>query len=116
MKTLLLDRSAWDLVLDASGNIATATEPYQFAQDAASAIRTFRGECWYDTTLGLPYWQNILGQLPPASFVQSEIVRAALTVPNIASATVARLVLNNRTLGGSVDVTDTAGNTQSVTF
>ncbi|KWO46699.1 hypothetical protein, partial [Burkholderia territorii] len=76
MRTLLLDRTAWDLVLNAFGDIATATDPYQFAQDAASAIRTFRSECWYDTTLGLPYWQNILGQLPPASFIRSEIVRA----------------------------------------
>ena len=76
MRTLLLDRTAWDLVLDANGNIACATEPYQIAQDVASAIRTFRGECFYDTTLGLPYWSNILGQLPPASFVQSGIVNA----------------------------------------
>jgi hypothetical protein len=116
VRTLLLDRPAWDLCLDASGNIACATEPYQFAQDAASAIHTFRAECFYDTTLGLPYWQNILGQLPPASFVQSEIVRAALIVPNITGATVTRLVLNGRSLGGEVDVTDAAGTTQTVTF
>ncbi|MEK7888215.1 hypothetical protein AAB992_13940 [Burkholderia contaminans] len=116
MKTLLLDRTAVDLVLDAYGNIACATEPYQFAQDAASAIRTFRRECWYDTTLGLPYWPNILGQLPPASFVQSEIVRAALTVPNVVSATVTRLVLDGRELAGSLDVTDSSGETQSVSF
>ncbi len=116
MKTLLLDRSAWDLVLTASGNIACATEPYQIAQDVASAIRTFRGECWYDTTLGLPYWSNILGQLPPASFIQSEIVNAALTVPNVSAATVTALALDNRQLSGSVSVTDVTGNTQSVSF
>lgn len=81
-------------MLEPNGNIACATEPYQFAQDAASAIRTFRSECWYDATVGLPYWRNILGQLPAASFVQSEIMRAALTAPNITSATVTRLVLN----------------------
>ncbi|KVH51264.1 hypothetical protein WJ39_08415 [Burkholderia diffusa] len=116
MQTWLLDQGAWDLVLTANGDIACATEPYQIAQDAASAIRTFRSECFYDTTLGLPYWQNILGQLPPASFVQSEIVRAALTVPNVVSATVTSLVLNGRQLGGSVDVTDSTGATQSVNF
>ncbi|KWO62549.1 hypothetical protein [Burkholderia territorii] len=116
MKTLLLDRTAWDLVLDANGNIACATEPYQIAQDAASAIKTFLNECWYDTTLGMPYWQEIFGQLPPASFVKSEIVKAALTVPNVASANVTSLTLNGRALSGEVDVTDVNGNTQTVTF
>ncbi|CAG9247769.1 hypothetical protein BDI4_210051 [Burkholderia diffusa] len=70
----------------------------------------------YDVSLGLPYWQNILGQLPPATFIQSEIARAALTVPNIVSATVTRLALNGCALGGEVDVTDATGNTQSVKF
>lgn len=116
MKTLLLDRTAWDLCLDASGNIAVATDPYQIAQDVASAIRTFRGECWYDTTVGLPYWENILGQMPPPSFLKSEIVKAALTVPNVASATATSLVLNERTLSGAIEVTDASGHTQSVSF
>ncbi len=116
MKTLLLDRTAWDLVLDASGNIACATDPYQVAQDVASAIRTFRSECYYDTTLGVPYWQVVLGQLPPASFIRSELVNAALTVPNVASGTVTQLVLNGRQLAGEIDVTDANGNTQTVIF
>ena len=116
MRTLLLDRTAWDLCLDANGDIACASEPYQIAQDVASAIRTFRGECWYQTMLGLPYWQNILGALPPASFIQSEIVNAALTVPNVSAATVTALALDNRQLSGQVEVTDTVGNTQTVSF
>ena len=116
MKTLLLDRTAWDLVLDASGNIACATDPYQVAQDVASAIRTFQGECWYQTTIGIPYWQSVLGQLPRPSFIRSELVNAALTVPNVASATVTSLVLNDRQIAGVIDVTDTSGNTQTVTF
>ncbi|SAL70691.1 hypothetical protein AWB71_04302 [Caballeronia peredens] len=116
MKTFLLDRTAWDCVLDASGNIACATDPYQVAQDVASAIRTFRGECWYDTTLGIPYWQAVLGQLPPASFIRSELVNAALMVPSVASANVTQLVLNDRQLAGEIDVTDTSGNTQAITF
>ncbi|WP_211629339.1 hypothetical protein, partial [Paraburkholderia nemoris] len=93
-----------------------ATEPYQIAQDVASAIRTFRGECWYDTTLGLPYWQNILGKLPTVSFIQSEIVRAALTVPNVTAATGTSLAFDNRQLSGTVEVADANGQTQSVAF
>ncbi|AJJ19826.1 hypothetical protein [Yersinia intermedia] len=56
--TLLLDRTAWDLVLDANGDIAMASLPYSIAQDVASAIKTFIGECWYDTSQGVPYVTN----------------------------------------------------------
>ena len=66
MKTLLLDRTAWDLCLDSNGNIALASEPYSLAQDVASAVRLFLGECYYDTTKGIPYWTEVLGMLPPA--------------------------------------------------
>ncbi|SIO72592.1 hypothetical protein SAMN05444172_9046 [Burkholderia sp. GAS332] len=113
---LLLDGSAWDLRLEANGDIACATEPYQIAQDVASAIRTFRGECWYQTSLGLPYWQNILGAPPLASFIQSEIVQAALTVPSATAATVMSLVFDDRQMSGTVEVADANCNTPSVSF
>ncbi len=50
-----LDTVAWDLTVDTTGNIAVASNPYSMAQDAASAIRTFQGEVYYDTTLGIPF-------------------------------------------------------------
>jgi hypothetical protein len=103
-------------VLTSNGDIACASEPYQIAQDVASAIRTFRGDCWYDTALGLPYLQNVLGALPPASFIQSEIVNATLGAPNVTGATVTSITLDNRQLSGPVDVTDASGNTQTVNF
>jgi hypothetical protein len=64
VRTLLLDTATWDLVLDVKGNIAIASEPYSLAQDAASAIKTFLGEVWYDTTQGVPYFEQILGKPP----------------------------------------------------
>ena len=88
MNTLLLDQSSWDLVLDASGNIAVASEPYSAAQDVASAIRTFLGEVWFDSTLGVPYLQKILGHAPPLSYLQAQLVAAAETVPGVVNANV----------------------------
>ena len=41
MNTLLLDLTNWDLLVDASGNIAVASDPYSVAQDVASAVRVF---------------------------------------------------------------------------
>jgi len=117
MKTLYLEPTAWDFVLDSSANIALASEPYALAQDAASAIRTFLGECWYDTTLGVPYWQQILGKFPvPLELIRAECVAAALTVPDVASAVVFFSALTNRQLSGQVQITSTSGSVASASF
>lgn len=114
--TLLLDQKAWDLVLDASGNIALAGEPYAIAQDVASAVRTFVGECWYDTTQGLPYWQQILGQYPAASLIKKKIENAALTVPKVAKVKSVLISLDGRGLTGQIQIIDTDGVESGVTF
>jgi hypothetical protein len=76
MDTLALDRTTWDLFLDARGDIAVASNPYSLAQDAASAIRLFSGELYYDTTQGVPYFGQILGQMPPLEFMKAQFVGA----------------------------------------
>jgi hypothetical protein len=108
MRTLLLDTEAWDLVLDASGNIAVADEPYALAQDAASAIRTFRGECYWDTTIGLPYLTQVLGKSPSPSLVKALIVAEARTVPGVEFAVCYLTGLTGRVLSGQVQVSSQA--------
>lgn len=108
--TFLLDQSTWDLLLDANGNIAIATAPYQLAQDSASACRTFLGEVYYDTTVGVPNW-SILGQTPPLALVkQYYIDETTRRVPGVEAA---RVFLNtvgkNRILGGQIQVADNSG-------
>jgi hypothetical protein len=115
-QTMLLDQSAWDLVLDANGNWAAANAPYSLAQDVASAVRTFLGECYYNQNLGVPYWQQILGKYPPLSFVRQTLVNVALTVPNVVSARVVFSSFSNRVLSGQVQFIDTDGEEASVGF
>ena len=114
--TLLLDQTAWDLVLDVNGNIALAETPYSIAQDVASAVRTFLGECWYNNDLGLPYWQQILGDFPPLQFISQQIQAAAFTIPNVVSAEVDFTSFKNRVLEGQILITDTDGVTANVAF
>lgn len=116
MKSFLLDRTVWDLVLDTSGNIAVATEPYAIAQDVANACRLFAAELWYDTTKGIPYFAEILGRWPPLAVVRAELVKAALTVPGVVSAQVVISDLTGRTLTGQVRFIDTTGASQGVSF
>ena len=114
--TMFLNPSTWDWDIDASGNIAKADEPYALAQDAASAIRTFQGECWYDSTVGVPYWSLILGKQPPLSLVKAQFVAAALTVPNVATAVCYLNAIVNRNLVGQVQITDVSGNVSVATI
>ncbi|MCV6799833.1 hypothetical protein OII53_28015 [Achromobacter ruhlandii] len=116
MNTLLLDRTVWDVCLDAAGNIAMASNPYAVAQDVASAIKLFRGELFYDTAKGIPYWTEVLGQLPPLALVRERLRAAALTVPEVADAVPTITAFENRRLSGYVEVTLTNGTTSTITF
>jgi hypothetical protein len=118
MNTLLLDTVLWDLVTDASGNIAMATDPYSTAQDVASACRTFLNEVYYDTTLGVPYFQQILGELPPLPVIKAQLINAANTVPGVSNAVcyLTGYANGTRALTGVIQFTDTNGVTQSVGF
>jgi hypothetical protein len=122
--TLLLDTVTWDLCLDANGNIAVAQAPYQLAQDAASACRLFLGGLYYDTTQGIPYFQEIYGQNPPINLLKAKLLSAAESSdPNfgtpsasIASVQVFISSITERAVQGQVQITDTSGNTTVAGF
>jgi hypothetical protein len=109
MRTLLLDTMVWDLCLDAFGDIAVAGDPYSMAQDVASAIRLFNGECYYDTTRGVRYFEDILGQTPPLPLVKAELTHAAETVPGVTFAQAFIVVTDDRAVTGQVQCTSAAG-------
>lgn len=113
MNTLLLDTVTWDLLVDANGNIAMAIDPYSVAQDVASAVRVFQGEQFYDTTAGVPYFQDILGKFPPLSLVKAEIAAAAALVPGCNNPQIFLSQVQNRVLSGQIVFTDSNGATQT---
>ncbi len=115
--TLLLDQTTWDLVLDAKGDIAVASEPYSLAQDAASAIQTYYGECYWDTTVGVPYLQQIFGKSPSVELIKTLMVEAAMTVEDVASVACFLTSLTGRTVTGQIQVVSAStGQTSVATF
>lgn len=115
--TLLLDQILWDLVLDANGNIAVATDPYALAQDAASVIRTYLGEVYFDTTLGIPYLQQVFGRTPSLTLLKAQLETAAETVPGVSKATVFLTSTEGRIVTGQIQVTSEAtGQVSAATF
>jgi hypothetical protein len=125
--TLFLDVATWDLVADASGNIAMAEPSYSIVQDVASACRVFLGEVYYDTTVGVPYLGQIvngepaaqnqlqlLGRTPALNILQSALARAALGVPWVAGAEAIISAFVNRQVQGQVQITTESGSTFTV--
>jgi hypothetical protein len=116
MNTLLLDQVTWDVCLDANGNEAVASDPYAIAQDVASAVRTFQGEVWFDTSQGMPYFQQILGQRPPLSLITSQVEAVAKTVPGVVSAVCVIGSFTDRTITGQIQIVDSDGVQSNVGF
>jgi hypothetical protein len=116
LPTVLLDPLAWDLCLDASGNLAMASPPYSQAQDAASAIRLFAGELYYDVSQGIPFWSEILGRLPAIALMKAKFEASALTVPGVVSATCYISSVADRVVSGQVQIVNDAGQTAVAGF
>lgn len=116
MNTLLLDRAAWDLVLDAAGNIALAQPAYALAQDVASAVRLFKGELYYAPGKGIPYFEDVLGHMPPESLIKQHMVDAAEGVHGVTTARVILSALSDREVSGQVQFIDETGAENGVVF
>jgi hypothetical protein len=116
MQTLLLDLSGWDLLADARGNIAVASDPYAKAQDVASACKTFLGELWFDVTKGVPWFEDILGQVPPRGMLESLMETAALTVPGVVQARCTIEAVEARRVTATLLFTDETGLQNRVTL
>ncbi len=114
LNTLLLDNSAWDLCLDSNGDIALAAPPYAVAQDVASACRLFQGELWYDTTQGVPYWQQFLGQNPTTSQIAAAFNAAALKVPGVVTANTVITSIAGREVSGQIQFSTSDGTSTTV--
>ncbi|ELX9578566.1 hypothetical protein SLJ66_001935 [Escherichia coli] len=116
-KTLKLDTSTWDLVLDGQGNIAIATDSEAVAQDVASACLVFYGECYFDNTLGIPWKQNVLGHAPTPGYIaqkmQTEAKKLAIVDQAVASVFFDK---STRNTTGTIRVTDIYGNTAQATL
>jgi hypothetical protein len=108
--------SPWDLMVDSNKNIAIATGPLALAQDVASAIQTYLGEVYYDTTQGLPYLSAVLGQPYAPMLLQAQLQQTALTVPGVLLAKASINTFANRMASGVVYITDASGEALGIHF
>ncbi|HWH86154.1 MAG TPA: hypothetical protein VNV36_05180 [Pseudomonas sp.] len=114
MKTLLLSPE-WDLQLDASGQFATVSGPLAVAQSVANAIRLFTEDAYFNQTDGVPHFDITLGHRPSPDVVKERLIRTALAVNKVDSATMTSFAVVNRVATGTMDI-ETLGEIVNVAF
>lgn len=113
-RSLYLNPDTWDIALDGRGNIATVGAPYACAQDVATACSAFRGECIYQTGIGVPYNEQILGHNPGTGSVQTWLETEAMRLPHIADASATIVTGDKRRAEGVIVVIDQNGITSTI--
>lgn len=74
----------WDLELTADGSDLLLVDGVDaIAQDLTTRLRTFLGEWFLDKRVGMPYFQQILGQKPRLNLLNSIFANAILQTPGI---------------------------------
>lgn len=115
MKSLLLNQETWDLTIDGAKNIAFAKGSDAIAQNVATTISVFLGEQYFQSDMGIPYF-NILGKSVALSYFTNLIEQEALKVEGVVSAKCVINNFNTRKLSGKLLFTDNLGNTNDINF
>lgn len=69
---LALETSTWDLHLDNTGNIATLSDAVALlSQRIQCRLQTFRGECFLDRSIGVPYYSEVMKKNPDLGRIRS---------------------------------------------
>ena len=116
-RSLYLNKQ-WDITLDGAGNIATTAGRYCDAQNVANAVRLFTRDAYLRQRNGVPHFSLDLGVKPALSEVRAIYRETAISVENIADATVdiAGLDTDTRAMTGTIQSTNENGETVAVEF
>ena len=99
-----------DLLIE-NGDLSIVDGSDAIAQDLQQTLQVWLGEWFLDTTVGIPFRQQILVKNPVIDLVQADIINAALAVPGVAQITDISLDYdaNNRSLTMGMVAIDTNG-------
>ena len=101
---LALDTATWDIGLDGSGNIAVLVDPSALlAQRIQCRLQTFKGECFLDRSIGVPYFTEILKKSPDLGRVMSLLAAVIATVEGVKKTLALELKFNQGTRQLNVD-------------
>lgn len=82
MSDLLMDPDTNDLVIT-NGDLSLADGTTAIAQDWQQRLQTWLGEWFLDTSVGVPYKQQILVKNPNFDLIQADLINQTIAVPGI---------------------------------
>ena len=85
------------------------------AQKIQQRLQFFQGEWWKDTTLGVPWLQDVLIKSPSLEVVRSIVKNAILAVPGISSVPTCTVDFDTQNRLASITFTAVYGTGQTVT-
>lgn len=92
-----LNNTTGDLEL-VNGNLKLATGTQAIDQHLRAKLRTFLGEWFLDTRIGIPYFQQILGRKnPPVNLISAILRKAILQTSGVVSVSNLQLALDSKT-------------------
>lgn len=95
-----LTTSTWDLYLDGSGNIAMLpSEPFGplLAQRIKQRLQTFRGECFLDRSVGVPYFEEVMKKNPDLGRIRSLLASVIKGVEGVVKILSLEILKDNKT-------------------
>lgn len=97
-----------DIYLDEStGQVARCVTPFQSVSQAIrTRLQTFRGECFTNTSWGVPWFQDVLGRETLATdYAQEELREIIATVPGVRAVEAVRVTIDGRNISIDYNVT-----------
>ena len=107
--TLYLNPDTWSLELTPAGGLKTASGKYATVQIGANAARTFRGEPYFNTPRGIPYFRDVLGKMPPAQLINAHVEAEVKQVTGAVKVVAVLREFTDRTLKGDFVITTKDG-------
>lgn len=98
----------WDIFVNEDGNIATVSDDYAIAQNAANAVRLFTNDAYFNKDRGIPHFDIELGQkaITSRSTLANRIRKAVLNVDGVTDVEVSLNFINStRTYTGEIYIT-----------
>src|SRR5574344_76277 len=83
---LALSETEWDVYLDSKGNLATLGSKNfgdLLCQRIKHRLQTFRGECFLDRNIGVPYFEEVLKKNPDLSGIRSLLASIIASVEGV---------------------------------
>lgn len=96
---LAIDQTTNDLYLTSDGNLATVADAEAVGQHARQRLSTFSGEWFLDTTAGVPWLDQILGQTYDPALAESVVKAEILNTDGVTEITSFSVAFDRNTRG-----------------